>query len=50
MNNKENKENFNSICELFCQLVKTLEDGGYKNTASIVDSLMHVWLNLVLFK
>lgn len=47
---KKNKENFNSICELFCSLVKALEKGGYKDTASIIDALMYVWLNKELIK
>ena len=47
---KKNNDNFNVICELFCHLVKALEEGGYKDISRIVDCLMLIWLNITLIK
>ena len=41
-------ENFDATCDLFCKLVKTLEDGGNDDIAEIIDRLMQVWLSKTL--
>ena len=47
---EKNNDNFNAICEHFCCLAKTLDDGGYRDISRIVDGLMIVWLDITLIK
>lgn len=46
----KNNDSFNAICEQFCCLAKTLDDGGYRDISRVVDGLMVVWLNTALVK
>ena len=47
---RDNNNEFNSICELFCHLTKLMEDIGNHDFAEIINHLMSVWLDRTLTK